>query len=114
MLDSPVTNFLTSLSPSAIDGEIGSLGLDPSTEDRELTLVLEYLLAALETQKHFEFVQSIMNRVLKVHGSTIVQYKHMLELCQQLNQVQKRTWGRLEDAFQANIALVSHMAQIQL
>jgi hypothetical protein len=109
-----VTAFLQGLSPAAIDGELGSLGLDPSTESREFELLLEYFLASVETQKNFEFVQAIINRFLKTHGTAIAQYPNLLTLCGTLKSVQQRTWGRLEQSFHANLALVAHLAQIQL
>lgn len=109
-----MTQFLQGLSPSSIDAELVTLGLDPSTEARELELVLEYLYACLTSQKHFEFVQAIMNRFLKTHGTTLAQYPRLLAMCAKLNRAQQRTWGRLEQAFHANLALVSHLAQIQV
>ena len=112
--DSPVTTYLQGLSPSAIDGEVSALGLDPSREPLEFRLVLEYLLASLETHKNFEFVQAILNRFLKVHGTSLATYPDLLQVCERISQVQKRVWTRLEQAFQANLALVSHLAQIQM
>ena len=112
--DAPVTTFLQSLSPAAIDSEVSALGLDPTSESVEFQLLLEYFLATLETQKNFEFVQAILNRFLKVHGSSVANYPPLLALCARLSEVQHRVWQRLEQSFQANLALVSHLAQIQL
>lgn len=109
-----MTTFFQGLSPAGIDGEIGSLGLDPSTEENEFQMLLEYFLASLETGKNFEFIQALMNRFLKIHGTSIVSYPNLLQLCATINNVQKRTWGRLEESFHANLALVAHLAQIQL
>lgn len=109
-----MTTFLQSLSPAAIDSEVSALGLDPTSESVEFQLLLEYFLATLETQKNFEFVQAILNRFLKVHGSSVANYPPLLALCARLSEVQHRVWQRLEQSFQANLALVSHLAQIQL
>jgi hypothetical protein len=110
----PVAAWLQTLSPPAIDAELASLGLDALAEERELRFVLEFFLAELEAQQHFEFVQALLQRFLKLHGSTLPQYPSLLALCAQLGVVQQRVWQRLEEAFQANLALVSHLAQIQL
>lgn len=109
-----MSSYLQSLTPSAIDGELHALGLDPSSELHEFRLVLEYFLACLETRRGFELNQACINRFLKIHGSAIVQYKELLNLCATLHEVQTKAWATLETAFQTNLALVSHVAQIQM
>jgi len=109
-----VSSYLHSLSPSSLDAELASLGLDPSSEEEELRSILEYLLAAVETGKHFEATQVIMNRVIKTHGTTIASYPALLRLCSTLHDIQRRVWGQLEEQFHANIALVTHLAQMQV
>jgi len=110
----PVSAWLQGLSPPSIDAELAALGMDPLHEEAELRLVLEFFLAALESQQHFEFVQALLQRFLRLHGSSIVMHPTLLSLCEQVSRVQRRVWARLEEAFQANLALVSHLAQIQL
>lgn len=105
--------YLLSLSPSGIDAELRSLGMDlglDEGEDKSLEIMLEYLTDRVTLQKNFEFVQVISNVFLKAHGPELVENNATLERLAELKEAQRLIWTRMEESFHATQCFIEFLS----
>ena len=108
----PVTRHLLELSTAALDAMIGLMA--PHERQREwFVLWLEYFTAVGLSVRHYEFLQSVLGRMLRVHGTELMSAgDEVRTLLGKLSAVQRKGWERLERALLKNTALVNHLTKL--
>ncbi|KAL1123325.1 hypothetical protein AAG570_002411 [Ranatra chinensis] len=95
---SQVIEKLKSMSPSAIDSEINSMGLEARGSE---VLMLQFMKAMnhlLSSNRNFELAQSYLALFLKVHGLSVAGNRALHGyLRDTLSETQKKSWERLQD-----------------
>merc|ERR1712113_72925 len=71
-------NYLLSLSPSASDAELHSIGINIGTSKQELILIIKFFIYQLKTNRNFEHIESYIALFLKIHSGLIIKYSQTL------------------------------------
>ena len=108
----PATAHLLSLTPAELDSLILSLSPHPS-QRRYFLLLLRFFVSVLPAFAHYEFMQSVMLRMLRAHGQQMMEEgQEVQQLVRALAAEQRKGWQRLETQLLRNTALVNHLARI--
>jgi len=99
-------NQLKLMSPSSIDFEIRTLSYDNNLED--LKLILRFIKNELLTKQNFDVIQSILNIFLKLHMEIIPNNSELMELCNEIEDIQNKTWIDLQDMMNNSLCLLSY------
>ena len=75
--------------------------------------MLEALESEMKTKQHFEIVQAYLSLVLKLHGSTIVQNKDLVDRVDRLKDLSANSWVSLQDLFNHGLCLVQLFSDIK-
>jgi U3 small nucleolar RNA-associated protein 21 len=98
---------LMKMGPAAIDLEIRSLSLENDVE--QLRYFLKFIACELKARKHFELAQSYMHLFLQVHGETIGQSPHLLDVIKTVTDEQSLSWIHIEGLFQHSLCVLSFL-----
>eukprot|EP01018_Ginkgo_biloba_P020289 Gb_24979 [translate_table: standard] len=116
------TDYLKSLSPSAVDMELRMLQIvdnenimenEHSEELQEIGMLLDYFIHEVSSKNNFEFIQALIRLFLKIHGETIRHQKSLREKAQQLLELQSSTWLRLDTSFQSARCIITFLSNSQ-
>ena len=109
-----VTTYVLSLTPSALDLELRTLG-GASGEDGEddLDSALRYFAAALGHGREYEVLQAALCVFLRLHHEAIATSPRVAETLKGLQDVQHASWEQLKNALHNNLCLLSHMCRTQ-
>jgi U3 small nucleolar RNA-associated protein 21 len=107
-------DHMNSLSPSAIDYELRSLSVGPEDEEgaRVLSAWLEWILYELKAKMNFELVQSILGRMIKVHGETFQAREELRRILAGIRDEQKLAWRSLQGMMQKSLCYVESFSQL--
>ena len=111
-----VSEYLFSLSASAVDVELSSLCLGDFDEAglKSLSLFLIYITQELESRRSFQVVQAYLNRFLKLHGDLIADSPALLQQIEIVFQVQREGWKHLQELLHNNLCMVRYFSKIQM
>ncbi|CAN6464470.1 unnamed protein product [Victoria cruziana] len=118
----PLTEYLKSLSPSALDLELRILQItdedlennDHEAEIRSIELILNYFIHELSCRNNFEFIQALVRLFLMIHGETIRCQPTLSDKAKKLLEVQSSVWQRLDRMFQGARCMVTFLSNSQL
>jgi U3 small nucleolar RNA-associated protein 21 len=100
--------FLKSLGISTVDLEIQSIGLSQNTND--LANFLRILDWSLSEKLDYEFVQSLLARVLKVHSDLIYSNMDVFEpILESLESKHESTWSKIDDLFNNTMCAINFL-----
>ena len=115
-----VTAHILSLSPSALDLElrsVGSGGAAGGTAEGdildELRSALDYFTAQLLAGRTFEVLQATLCVFLRVQQDGLASTPALRVALKRLHRVQERSWGELRGALHRNLCLLSHLCRTQ-
>jgi len=101
-------NYLKSLGPSAIDFEFRSIGMSENCDQH--IAVLEMIYNAFQTNRDYEFLESLLNLYLKIHSDVIVANSEILiPILTKIKEVQSNKWDLLRDLFNSNFCLIKFL-----
>lgn len=104
----PLLKLMESLSPPQVDVEIRMLRPVNNLEQHQI--YLDSLLALLQQLKAFEVVQAYLQVYLKVHSDLVLENPDVFEAkLSLLSGQQGKVWGRLEQLFHQNLAVIQHI-----
>ncbi|XP_047321422.1 U3 small nucleolar RNA-associated protein 21 homolog [Impatiens glandulifera] len=121
---SEFTEYIKSLSPSAMDMELRMLQIIDDVDNEEETdserselhviqLLLDYFIHETSTRNNFEYVQAVIRLFLKIHGETIRQQLKLQEKAKKLLEVQCAVWQRVDNLFQSSRCVVAFLSNSQ-
>nr|ATG70826.1 WD-40 repeat family protein [Callitropsis vietnamensis] len=117
-----VTDYLKSLSPSAVDLELRMLQIidnenitetEHAVELKGIGMLLDYFVSEVFCNNNFEFVQALIRLFLKIHGETIRRQISLQEKARQLLELQSSTWQRLDTNFQNTRCMITFLSNSQ-
>ncbi|XP_014271502.1 WD repeat-containing protein 36 [Halyomorpha halys] len=94
---SPVIDKMKTMSPSGLDFEINSLGLEAEGSIvllRQFMAMIEYMFS---TNQDFELAQSYFAIFLRSHRSTLTEDKNLHQYLKQIESAQLNGWNKLEN-----------------
>lgn len=115
----PFTDYIKSLSPSALDIELRMLQIvddvDEQDEDKipELNfieLLLNFFIHEVSCRNNFEFIQAVIRLFLKIHGETIRCHQKLRPKAEKLLEVQSAVWQGLEELLQSAGCVVAFLS----
>lgn len=114
-----ITNFLKMLSPEKIDFEIRTLSIAVDENDSLISFIEKYLLPELETEKNFEFLQSLLNRYLKIYTTYLIEQgilnnENFKKCLLRAREICHKYETRLNNLFRSNNCLISNITGIKL
>ncbi|WAR23311.1 WDR36-like protein [Mya arenaria] len=108
-LDTPVLDYIKSLSPSAVDVEIRSLDPDMGGSLDVLRAFIQFAKATLETNRNFEIIQAYLGLFLKVHGDELSSQKDLVPDLEALAGIQATSWSSVQDSLNQTLCLVNYL-----
>lgn len=114
-----ITNFLKMLSPEKIDFEIRTLSIVVDENDSLISFIENFLLPELETEKNFEFLQSLLNRYLKIYTTYLIEQgilnnENFKKCLLRAREICHKYETRLNNLFRSNNCLISNITGIKL
>ena len=116
-----VAVHILSLSPSALDLElrsVGSGGAAGGTAEgeklAELRSALDFFAAQLLAGRTFEVLQAALCVFLRVQQDGLASTPALHGALKRLHRVQERSWGELRGVLHRNLCLLSHLCRTQL
>lgn len=110
-----VTAYLLSLSPSALDLELRSLGsATPGEEEAavaELRSALHFFAAQLSTCRAFELLQAALCVFFRVHQETVASIPALRGALLRLQASQEASWGTLRHELHNSLCMLSHICR---
>lgn len=115
-------DYFLGLNPSAIDLGIRSLtrmgvSFAPDSAvvplDSEVESLHQFLLWVrrhVEQQHSFQFVQALLEVLLRVHADAIVTVPRLRSAAVDLATLQKKTWSKLQTLLHQNLCLIKHFS----
>lgn len=121
---SAFTDYIKSLSPSALDVELRMLQVidDDDNDDQEMDkrpelhfieLLLDYFVHEISCRNNFEFIQAVIRLFLKIHGETIRCQSKLQDTARKLLEVQSAVWQRVDKLFQSTRCMVTFLSNSQ-
>ncbi|XP_027106936.1 U3 small nucleolar RNA-associated protein 21 homolog isoform X2 [Coffea arabica] len=121
---SAFTDYIKSLSPSALDMELRMLQVidDDDDDDQEMDkrpelyfieLLLDYFEHEISCRNNFEFIQAVIRLFLKIHGETIRRQSKLQDKARKLLEVQSAVWQRVDKLFQSTRCMVTFLSNSQ-
>ncbi|RAL53865.1 hypothetical protein DM860_004336 [Cuscuta australis] len=117
------TDYIKSVSPSALDMEMRVLQLIDDDDDQDIVmdrqelyfieLLLDYFIHETTCRNNFEFVQALIRLFLKIHGEAIRQQPKLREKAQKLLEIQSGVWRRVDKLFQSSRCMVAFLSNSQ-
>ncbi|VFR02322.1 unnamed protein product [Cuscuta campestris] len=117
------TDYIKSVSPSALDMEMRVLQLIDDDDDQDIVmdrqelyfieLLLDYFIHETTCRNNFEFVQALIRLFLKIHGEAIRQQPKLQEKAQKLLEIQSGVWRRVDKLFQSSRCMVAFLSNSQ-
>uniref|UniRef100_A0A0D6QUZ2 Uncharacterized protein n=1 Tax=Araucaria cunninghamii TaxID=56994 RepID=A0A0D6QUZ2_ARACU len=116
------TDYLKSLSPSALDLELRMLQIidngnitesEHGVELKGIGMLLDYFVYEVSRNNNFEFLQALIRLFLKIHGETIRRQASLQEKARQLLKLQTSTWQRLDTSFQNARCMITFLSNSQ-
>lgn len=104
---SVVIEKLKTMSPSGIDFEINSLGLEAQGSLELLDKFMSLIEYMLSSNRDFELAQSYLGLFLKVHGKTILEQEVLYEHLKHIKYLQTRGWDGLENDIMFCLSAIS-------
>ena len=115
-----VTAHILSLTPSALDLELRTLGggggageEEGGSEGDDLRAALDYFASQLLAGRAYELLQAALCVFLRLHQEDIVQAPRLAESLTRLQKAQEASWGQLKTALHSNLCLLSHLSRTQ-
>lgn len=111
-----VLAHILSLSPSALDLELRSVGSGVSTAVElaaDLCAALDFFTAALTAGRGYEIVQAALCVFLRIHQATLMETRSTAPALQRLRDAQQGSWGELRDALHGNLCMLSFLCRTQ-
>jgi len=107
-------DYLLSLSPSASDAELHSIGINIGTAKTELMLVIKFFIYQLETNRNFEHIQAFIALFLKIHSDLIIKHSQTLNFhVIKLKELVQDKWSTINSLFQSNLCLIKFYSHLQ-
>ena len=105
---------LKDMSPSAIDYEIRSLSFGPEDDSgaRVLLVWLEWISVEIKAGSNFEMIQSILSRILQIHGETVTQREELKHVLERIQEEQKKSWKTLQNLIQKSLCYIESFSQL--
>ncbi|XP_027113834.1 U3 small nucleolar RNA-associated protein 21 homolog isoform X1 [Coffea arabica] len=118
---SAFTDYIKSLSPSALDMELRMLQviddddqeMDKRPELYFIELLLDYFVHEISCRNNFEFIQAVIRLFLKIHGETIRCQSKLQDKARKLLEVQSAVWQRVDKLFQSTRCMVTFLSNSQ-
>jgi U3 small nucleolar RNA-associated protein 21 len=116
------TNYMKSLSPSALDMELRMLEIIDEDVEEELIKrpefiligqLLDYFINEVSCKNDFEFMQAVVKLFLKIHGETIRCHPSLQEKAKKLLETQSLVWQKMEKLFQSTRCIVTFLSNSQ-
>lgn len=116
------TDYIKSLSPSALDMELRMLQVidhvDLPEADRRpelyyIELLLDYFVFETSCRNNFEFIQALIRLFLKIHGETIRCQSKLQDKAKRLLEIQSGVWQRVDKLFQGARCMVTFLSNSQ-
>ncbi|XP_012945406.1 WD repeat-containing protein 36 isoform X2 [Aplysia californica] len=109
-----VLSKLKEMGPSAIDKEMRTLPEGEGGSDDVMCYFLEFVEAALKTNKDFELVHSYLALFLKVHGAEISSKPEIAGALSKVSSAQFESWERVWGLLQRSMGLVTYLRSATL
>lgn len=94
------------MGPSMVDFEIKSMGVDTVGSIRLLDMFMKMLMDMLETQRHFELVQTYLAVFLREHGMDVVKHQTLRSHLAVIQAMNEQGWKRLEEKLMYGLGVV--------
>ncbi|KAL3516441.1 hypothetical protein ACH5RR_023343 [Cinchona calisaya] len=116
------TDYIKSLSPSALDVELRMLQVIDDDDEQEvdkrpelnfIEMLLDYFIHEISCRNNFEFIQAVLRLFLKIHGEKIRRQSKLQDKARKLLEIQSSVWQGVDKLFQSARCMVTFLSNSQ-